>query len=343
MKRKGTTDGPSTIEASSVAALVAPRPKAGSVCASSGPGEAGWRRAWIYQRERFPLLAHGILILAFSSSAVSFSCLLRGGGGWPAGPSFAVAFVSSLLLFLQLRIADEFKDFDEDARWRPYRAVPRGLVTLKELGWVAGLAALVQLGAALAVQPRLTVILAGVWIYLVLMSREFFVREWIKARPVTYLWTHMLILPLADFYATACDWLFAGGPPPRGLAWFLGVSFFNGVVLEIGRKIRSPDEEEPGVQTYSVLWGRPRAVTAWWTALGVTAFCAVQAARAIQFAGPVAVALAGLLGLAAWVGRRFLNRPSRHQSKWFEHLSGGWTLLMYLGLGLVPMLWKAWR
>ena len=36
------------------------------------------RRWWIYQRERFPVLAHGLLIAAFSSSAVCFSQLLRG-------------------------------------------------------------------------------------------------------------------------------------------------------------------------------------------------------------------------------------------------------------------------
>ena len=35
-------------------------------------------RWWIYQKERFPLLAHGPLIFAFSACAVAFSSLLRG-------------------------------------------------------------------------------------------------------------------------------------------------------------------------------------------------------------------------------------------------------------------------
>ena len=34
----------------------------------------------VYQKERFPLLAHGPLIAAFSACAVSFSSLLRGAG-----------------------------------------------------------------------------------------------------------------------------------------------------------------------------------------------------------------------------------------------------------------------
>ena len=37
---------------------------------------------------------------------------------------------------LQLRLADEFKDFEEDSRYRPYRPVPRGLVSLRDLAWV---------------------------------------------------------------------------------------------------------------------------------------------------------------------------------------------------------------
>ena len=66
------------------------------------------KRWWTYQRERFPLFAHGPLILAFSASAVSYSALLRGTDQAPAVISFVVAFVVSLGSFFLLRIADEF-------------------------------------------------------------------------------------------------------------------------------------------------------------------------------------------------------------------------------------------
>ena len=88
----------------------------------------------VYQRERFPLAGHGPLVAAFSASAVCFSSLVRGRVARRRQP-LLVAFVTSLLFFLQLRIADEFKDYEEDARYRPYRPVPRGLVTLRELAW----------------------------------------------------------------------------------------------------------------------------------------------------------------------------------------------------------------
>jgi 4-hydroxybenzoate polyprenyltransferase len=41
---------------------------------------------------------------------------------------------------------------------------------------------------------------------------------------------------------------------PNGLIIFLIVTFLNGVVIEIGRKIRAKEAEEVGVETYSYLW-----------------------------------------------------------------------------------------
>ncbi|HEX8372610.1 MAG TPA: UbiA family prenyltransferase [Chthoniobacterales bacterium] len=294
---------------------------------------------WIYQRERFPVFAHGCLIAAFSFSAVACSTLLRG-GDVPSWGSVAVAFVNSFLAFLQLRIADEFKDFEEDSRFRAYRPVPRRLVTLRELGWLGALTAAMQILLALALTPRLLPYLAITWIYLALMSREFFVRKWLQGKPVTYLLSHMLIMPLIDFYATACDWLLHGTSAPSGLAWFVAVSFCNGVVIELGRKIRSPKEEETGVNTYTALWGRPAAIGAWWLALALTLGCAWMAAVRIHFVTPTLLALGLLLCAAVFLGCRFLCRPEGAWMKKFETLSGIWTLLLYLFLGAIPLGWR---
>jgi 4-hydroxybenzoate polyprenyltransferase len=297
-------------------------------------------RWWIYQRERFPIFAHGPLIAAFSFSAVSFSSLLRGHVQLPTAGTALVAFCTAFLFFLQLRIADEFKDFEDDSRYRPYRPVPRGLVTLRELGAVAVGGALIQLGLALWLDPPLLLLLAVAWTYLALMSKEFFVSEWLKAHPITYLVSHMVIIPLVDLYATACDWLPAAGLPPRGLIWFLVVSYFNGIVIEIGRKIRTPEDEEHGVDTYTALWGTRRAVFAWLGAMLVTAACAATAAALIDFFLPVACILGILLLTAAAIATAFLSRPARRRAKLIEAFSGIWTLLMYLSLGAVPLLWR---
>lgn len=298
-------------------------------------------RWWIYQRERFPVLAHAPLIAAFSFSAVCYSSLLRGRAALPPLSSAAVAFVTSFLFFLQLRISDEFKDNREDSLYRPYRPVPRGLVSLKELGVIGLAGAILQITFALLLEPLLAVSLICLWLYLGLMSKEFFARRWLRARPITYICAHMLIVPMIDFYAASCEWLVVDGAQPAGLFWFLAVSFFNGLVIEIGRKIRAPRDEEFGVETYTFLWGRERAVIAWVGAMVMTALCALMAAHRINFIAPVLLLLAALLIAAAIIGYRFLNHPVIGRAKWFETISGVWTLLMYLSLGAVPLLLRA--
>lgn len=297
-------------------------------------------RWWIYQRERFPLATHAPLIAAFSFCTVSFSEMARGVVRLPSPRTAIVAFGVAFLFFLQLRISDEFKDFEEDARYRPYRPVPRGLITLRELGIVAVVGGILQLALALWLSPALLPFLLLVWAYLGLMSKEFFAHTWLKAHPFTYMWTHMLILPLIDLFGTACDWKVAGAPAPPPLAFLLAVSFCNGFVVEIGRKIRAPEDEETGVETYSVLWGRGRAVAVWLVSVTVTALLALVAAGKIAFVLPLGGALAIVLLAAVALAASFLRRPSSRSSKGIELLSGLWTLLMYLGLGAVPLLWR---
>lgn len=291
-------------------------------------------RWWTYQKERFPIAAHGPLILAFSACAVSYSALLR--GGTPEVGGYVVAFVTCLLFFLQLRIADEFKDAEDDARWRPYRAVPRGLVKLSELRVVFVLSALVQGGLAWWWDPRLWWVLGIGWAYLSLMSIEFFARDWLKARPVVYLLTHMGIMPLVDFYATACDWMPSGGTVPGGLLPFLCASFFNGLVIEIGRKLRQPEDEEEGVETYSRLWGKALGLTVWHGCQVLTLIFALVAAERIGYSLEVGVALGVVLIVSLVVGQKYL-KSGRH-GKWIEGMSALWTLVLYVSLGILPWL-----
>ncbi len=297
-------------------------------------------RWWIYQRERFPIFLHGSLIAAFSFCMVSYSSLVRGYVRIPDSKSLIVAFVTAFIFFLQMRIADEFKDFQDDLRYRPYRPVPRGLISLRELG-AAGIAGgVVQLALALWLSPALLPFLAGVWLYLGLMTREFFASNWLRTHPIVYMWTHMLIIPLIDLYGTACNWRVAGAAAPVALLILLCVSFFNGFGLEIGRKIRAPRDEETGVETYSFLWGRQRAIVAWYGALLATALGACLAASQVGFALPEVVLFASLLVAAAVLATNFLRHPLAGRGKWIELFAGTWTLLVYLSLGVLPLIWQ---
>jgi len=197
---------------------------------------------------------------------------------------------------------------------------------------------LVQVGLAWWLEPRLLILLAVAWVYLALMGVEFFARDWLVARPIHYLWTHMLIMPLVDLFATGCDWLPAGSAVHGGLVVFLFVSFLNGLVIEFGRKLRAVEDEEEGVPTYTRLWGVRLAPMIWLGAMTGCGILAVIAARGIEFSLPVGLVLGSVLILATWAALRFRKQSSSSNAKVFEKISGVWTLALYLMLGLIPML-----
>ncbi|RCX30259.1 UbiA family prenyltransferase [Thioalbus denitrificans] len=300
--------------------------------------EPGFTARWrIYFSERFPPLQHGVLIAAYVIGALAFSARLHGRPDFPGPLPLLGAFAVTFLLFLQLRILDEFKDCGDDARWRPYRPVPRGIVTLRALGRLGVGAAAVQLALALLFDPRLALPLVAIWIYAGLMGVEFFVRDWLKARPVAYMASHMVIVPMITLFITAFDWLPRGAPDGR-LGWLLAMSYCGFCVIEIGRKIRAPADEEAGVETYSALWGRRGAVGAWLAAMALTGALAVGAGRVVGVPGLTAVFAALLLAAALGVGVAFLRHPRPGRGGRFQLLSGIWMLGMFLVPGLAPWL-----
>lgn len=292
----------------------------------------------IYQSSRFPILKHSLLILAFSSSAVSFSAITAGQNTAEL-MSYIVAFITCILFFLQLRIADEFKDYEEDCLYRSYRPVPQGIITLKELRNLFILAGFVQLVSAFLLNTKLIPILLITWLYLALMSKEFGVRKWLKAHPITYMLSHMLIMPMVDFYATATHWINYSSIPPNSLYWFIALSFFNGLNLEIGRKIRSPADEEHGVETYSFLWGRKKSTLTWASMLTLTGLCAIGASQYLPspFLYIVSSFVIMYVIYSAQKIRVFLNDPVNNKGTVFENISGIFTLIIYLLLGLIPL------
>ena len=302
-------------------------------------------RLWTYQAERFPVVKHGVLIAAFGASAVCLSALLRGGVA-PDWKAILVAILVLFGLFLQLRIADEHKDFEDDARYRPERAVPRGLVSLKELRIVAGVVGIAQVGLTAWLDLKLLGLLALVWVWMGLMTREFYAPKWLKARPILYMVSHMAVMPLIDLYATACDWLPAKAHPGEAfalaLAGFLVLSFVNGVTLEIARKSWAPEQEREGVETYSRLWGPQMAGlcvgVVIFLGLVVSAYVHVQTHTGAAFM----IGLMAASGFGIYAAIDYATRPSIKSTKLLEMASGVFVLANYLLLGVLPMAGQLW-
>lgn len=291
---------------------------------------------WIYQKERFPLFKTAPLLAVFSAASLSVSAELSGRplpdwGGYLAG------FVIAMLLFFQMRVCDEYKDLEDDRRYRPDRPIPRGLVSLR-LIISLGLASLpITALAAWLWHPPALWLLALVWLWLGAMTAEFGVAEWLKARPVLYLLSHMAIMPLIDLLLTGLEWLPFGGPA-SGLSLFLALSFVNGCVLEIGRKLWSPENEIAGVETYSGLWGTRKAARIWGgcVLLSYALLLGVGAATGVLW---ISAALGGIgVAICLLSAARYARSPTERAEKRMDTIAGLWVFACYAIAGFLPVL-----
>ncbi|MBL1278697.1 MAG: UbiA family prenyltransferase [Fluviicola sp.] len=296
------------------------------------------KRFLIYQKERFPFLAHGLMITAFTFSAVSYSRICRGREGFIDWSDFLIGIFATITLFFLVRIFDEFKDQEEDKKYRSYLPVPRGLISLKELKTIGLIVGVIQVSVIAIYQLEMLYLYVIVLLYLMLMGVEFFVPKWLKKRQILYITSHMFIIPLIDIYSSGLDWLLDGASPHWGLAWFFAVSYSNGLVLEFGRKIRTPEKEEEGVVSYTGLYGTKGGVIIWIVLLFTTMILAMGASYYAGygwFAYSILFLVFVLCSLPAW---SFLKKSSYKSSKFIEYASAIWTALMYLSLGGIPML-----
>ena len=287
------------------------------------------------------------LIAAFTFASVAYSRLARRHAGWPGTdgfipwPLFLTGVFTSLTFFFVLRVLDEHKDADADRRFRPELPVPRGLISLAELRRIGGAALVVALALNAWLAPVLLIPcgLAAAWA--ALMTREFFVRDWLRAHLGAYLVTHMLVMPMIDAYTTGLDWLAGHHEPPGGLPWFLALTFVNGTLVEIGRKLRSPDAEREGVDTYTKAWGTVAAPVLWITLLAVAALLAWRAAWDTGARAPTALVVAPAAFLLALPAASFVLTRRNTHARACEAASGLWAIVTYLTLGAGPFLARA--
>ncbi len=178
-------------------------------------------------------------------------------------------FFALVVLFLIMRIIDEHKDFSHDAVHFPERVLhqtPLTLAHLRKVGYFASifiLLAHVDIEMYLNTAALTSFLVLSAW--LILMTKEFFVKQWLAARPLTYASSHMLIMPLMSIWlitllhsTNAEDLTFTELKPVHQEAslfltalYFSGFTFFGGFAGEIFRKFRSPEELSTYVDAYN--------------------------------------------------------------------------------------------
>lgn len=214
------------------------------------------RRLSAYLAERFPLLGHGILIAAYySSNQFLARVLTEPGRPMHYDLSSLLGAVTLFCFFFHLRVFDEHKDYAEDCVHYPQRVLQSGLITLRDLKILGGIAIALEILLAAIRGPQALAGWALAFGFSLLMLKEFFVRDWLKRHFLLYATSHMLLMPLLSLMVFS----FATGRWPwQAPAWYwvyAWVGFFVTFNWEVSRKIRAPEDEIEGVDTYTRIFG----------------------------------------------------------------------------------------
>jgi len=206
-----------------------------------------------YLAERFPLLSHGVLIVSYYSANQFLAQVLTDPGqrGLHMQPRALAGAIALFCVFFHLRVFDEHKDYAEDSHYHPQRILQRGLITLRHLKLLGAIAIALELvlSALIGWAPLVAVLLTlG---FSLLMLKEFFIGAWLRQRFLLYSLSHMLIMPLMALQVFSFT---TGRYPWQAPPWFwlyAFVGFFVTLNWEISRKIRAPEDELPGLASYS--------------------------------------------------------------------------------------------
>ena len=317
----------------------------------------------IYLNERFPLGKNSIFVLIFTLSGYIYTGLLYNSKiinqifskeikvpmPWH---KIAALFIIIFMFFLQLRITDEFKDYEEDLKYRAYRPVQRGVITLKALGKIGIATVIIQIILAYVIDFKIIYFMIIVWFYMFLMAKEFFIKEWLTKRILIYALSHVVIMIFITLVIVNATQYIVLGEAENifkfvalqryrhnidiALIPLFTLNYLNGIVLEIGRKTRRADEEEHGVQTYSKLWGKKKAAVILSLLFAVEYFLVILGLsytyeKYFLFSRLV---LLIILIISIYFMIKFLKKDL--SGKIVESVSGLWIVFSSMGLGLLP-------
>ncbi len=284
------------------------------------------KRFMIYQTTRFPLKSYGLLIFIVVFSGLSYTSAIY--NEKISILNFIYTAIIVFLLFLQIRICDEFKDYEEDKLYRPYRPVIKGVVTLKELKRVGLYALVIQFALSLLISKSTVIILVITLFYLLLMRYEFFIGEKLSKRPIMYMLSHIVVMSLiALLISSAVKNIEIIKNFKLDILYFMLIAYLNGVVLEIGRKIRNNKEEEEGVLTYSKLFGKKKSIS-----LLITPII-IQILLSFYYINTLTVILLITYIYITYEIIRFLK--NNLSGKIIEKCSSLWMVVLYLTISII--------
>jgi 4-hydroxybenzoate polyprenyltransferase len=273
------------------------------------------RRFWTYQNERYPIavfaIISGLLVLALAKVDGNFD--------WTR---IAIAASMAILYFMQIRVADEPKDFEHDNIHHPERPVQRGVITLVELSRIKLFCVIGFLLLACLTGSPLVIGLAVLQqCYAYLTRKEFFMREWLRKHFFIYQYSHYAQLLLLAWLLVV-----AGGVVGPWTEQLLYIGYVIAMIapIEASRTIGGSDEAKAH-DRYSHIIGVVPALVGYllftFVAVGYTIFLVGYGDDTFN---PLLV-IAGL-AVVTWASLRYEHKPiAKHAA-----ILNGVSLLMYI-------------
>lgn len=211
-------------------------------------------RLRIFFSERYPLVVGFISALVGVLSMYFIWAAITPGASVIISKGFINACFSMFLLMLILRLCDEIKDKEADARLFPERCLPSGKVRYSDIYLLLGICSVifVVINLIWGGDPTLLVILL---IYIFLFFKYFFLPQIISQNILLALVSHNPLMLVTSLYIIS---IFA---KEQELSVFSSTNFLLAIgfwmpsfVWETARKIRAP-EKETDYETYSVALG----------------------------------------------------------------------------------------
>jgi acyl-CoA synthetase (AMP-forming)/AMP-acid ligase II/4-hydroxybenzoate polyprenyltransferase len=204
-----------------------------------------------YIKERSPLSA----LMPLAAMAAISSLAFKREFDWKI---FLISIMANTLIFIQLRLADELKDFEKDKVVNPLRPLPRGLLTTHEVRTAMKFIILSILAISLYVGINYhfigAVLLSISTIFGLLMYHEFFIGKELNKHPMLYAISHQIIVFfIYGWTALSIDPTLLENRLFQG--WLLA-NFGSSFNFEICRKLNP--QTHPLAQTYLQFYGPPK-------------------------------------------------------------------------------------
>jgi olefin beta-lactone synthetase len=217
-------------------------------------------RLFAYTKERFPLFPIGLFVFLLTAGyAHFFAVWYETNFSWQE-PKLWLTMFTVFLFMLQLRMADEIKDFAKDSKAFPERILSQGIIPLSLIRKILYSTILLELILSLLMGKSHAIYMLVLQVWAFLMAKEFFCKEFLDRQVTLSLILHQLILPPLAIYSAlpfiTLDDLVLNAALIKGLI-YLSLIY---TIYELARKTWSPDRENENADSYTRFWGINTAV-----------------------------------------------------------------------------------